>query len=258
MTAELHQLALLCIPTVFDLVATVLMNVGLLSVTASVYQMMRGAEMLFAALFTLLFLGRELNRKHVLGIVFCVVRLISLRPWRDLSGSASANLQLAATGHTDAARVTSFTDSCTQSSESDQLNKYGCFRSCAAAASAQAHLCVRGTLAARKVMVRCHGVSDGFSMLPRQLVSKSVILSNAFHCQCPTCTWQRVAATMLVKRCCELMFRCRPPHKASCQGCKLPGSILCSHQQQPWSGDGDSSCCAGWHCPGGHVQRSGG
>ena len=33
---------LLAIPTVFDLVATVLMNVGLLSVTASVYQMMRG------------------------------------------------------------------------------------------------------------------------------------------------------------------------------------------------------------------------
>ena len=71
--AELRQLALLCIPTVFDLVATVLMNVGLLSVTASVYQMMRGAEMLFAALFTLVFLGRELNRKHMCGILCCVV-----------------------------------------------------------------------------------------------------------------------------------------------------------------------------------------
>ena len=73
-TAELRQLALLCIPTVFDLIATVLMNIGLLSVTASVYQMMRGAEMLFAALFTLVFLGRELNCLHGLGILCCVVR----------------------------------------------------------------------------------------------------------------------------------------------------------------------------------------
>jgi drug/metabolite transporter (DMT)-like permease len=65
---------LLAIPTVFDLAATVLMNVGLLSVTASVYQMMRGAEMLFAALFTVVFLKRSLNRLHFLGMLFCVVR----------------------------------------------------------------------------------------------------------------------------------------------------------------------------------------
>ena len=65
--SELRQLSLLCLPTAFDLVATVLMNIGLLSVTASVYQMMRGAEMLFAALFALLFLGRALNRLHALG-----------------------------------------------------------------------------------------------------------------------------------------------------------------------------------------------
>ena len=34
---------MLSIPTFFDLIATILMNVGLLYVTASVYQMMRGA-----------------------------------------------------------------------------------------------------------------------------------------------------------------------------------------------------------------------
>ena len=50
-TRSRFQFLLLAIPTVFDLIATVLMNIGLLSVTASVYQMMRGAEMLFAALF---------------------------------------------------------------------------------------------------------------------------------------------------------------------------------------------------------------
>ena len=37
----LREALLLAIPTAFDLAATVLMNVGLLSVTASVYQMVR-------------------------------------------------------------------------------------------------------------------------------------------------------------------------------------------------------------------------
>ncbi len=65
---------MLAIPTVFDLIATVLMNIGLLSVTASVYQMMRGAEMFFAAIFSVLFLHRRLNKFHLLGIFCCVVR----------------------------------------------------------------------------------------------------------------------------------------------------------------------------------------
>jgi len=60
-------------PLCFDLVATVLMNIGLLSATASVYQMMRGAEMLFAALFAVLFLRRHLNKFHYLGISCCAV-----------------------------------------------------------------------------------------------------------------------------------------------------------------------------------------
>ena len=59
--SEWKQTLMLAIPTAFDLVATVLMNVGLLSVTASVYQMMRGAEMLFAALFAVVFLRRTLK-----------------------------------------------------------------------------------------------------------------------------------------------------------------------------------------------------
>lgn len=70
---EWRKVLLLAIPTVFDLIATVLMNVGLLSVTASVYQMMRGAEMLFAALFAVMFLHRKLNVYHYGGIVACMV-----------------------------------------------------------------------------------------------------------------------------------------------------------------------------------------
>ena len=41
----------------------------------SVYQMMRGAEMLFAAVFSVVFLHRTLNRLHLLGILCCVVSM---------------------------------------------------------------------------------------------------------------------------------------------------------------------------------------
>ena len=71
---SLKETLLLAIPSFFDLIATILMNIGLLSVTASVYQMMRGAEMLFAALFAVTFLKRHLNKYHYMGILCCGVR----------------------------------------------------------------------------------------------------------------------------------------------------------------------------------------
>ena len=43
----------------------------------SVYQMMRGAEMLFAAVFSVVFLHRTLNRLHLMGILCCVVSAIA-------------------------------------------------------------------------------------------------------------------------------------------------------------------------------------
>lgn len=46
--------------------------------------MMRGAELLFAALFSILFLGRRLNRLHVAGIACCLTGLV-------LVGAASAH-----------------------------------------------------------------------------------------------------------------------------------------------------------------------
>lgn len=45
----LREAAMLAIPTIFDVAATVLMNVGLLSVTASVYQMVRHLALQFGA-----------------------------------------------------------------------------------------------------------------------------------------------------------------------------------------------------------------
>eukprot|EP00775_Hariotina_reticulata_P005859 gene5859-6100_t len=81
---------LLAIPSFFDLVATVLMNIGLLSVTASVYQMMRGAEMLFAALFAVLFLKRHLNKFHYLGILCCAIGISLVGMSSVLSGEGSS------------------------------------------------------------------------------------------------------------------------------------------------------------------------
>ena len=107
---------MLSIPTVFDLIATVLMSIGLLFVTVSIYQvsgrwfrgppraasvrwllgkipnaptpsalpppfplpfrryqMMRGAELIFAAIFSVAFLGKRLNKLHASGIALTVV-----------------------------------------------------------------------------------------------------------------------------------------------------------------------------------------
>lgn len=91
---------MLIIPTVFDLIATILMNIGLLSVTASVYQMLRGAEMLFAALFAVVFLKRKLNRNHHMGIIYCILGialvgsstlLLGTKP-DDTSGSGNGDI----------------------------------------------------------------------------------------------------------------------------------------------------------------------
>ena len=65
------QLLALALPSFFDLVATVLMNTGLVWTTVSVYQMMRGSELLFAALFSIMFLGKRLNRYHFSAIGGC-------------------------------------------------------------------------------------------------------------------------------------------------------------------------------------------
>ena len=47
------------------------MNTGLVWTTVSVYQMMRGSELLFAALFSIMFLGKRLNRYHFSAIGGC-------------------------------------------------------------------------------------------------------------------------------------------------------------------------------------------
>ncbi|KAI1133061.1 hypothetical protein F5Y10DRAFT_155755 [Nemania abortiva] len=52
---------LLSLPAICDILGTTLMNAGLLMVAASIYQMTRGALVLFVGLFSLVFLGRKLH-----------------------------------------------------------------------------------------------------------------------------------------------------------------------------------------------------
>ncbi len=92
--SELKETLMLSIPTFFDLLATVLMNVGLLWVTASVYQMMRGAEMLFAAFFAVAFLKRSLNKWHYGGLLCCIVGISLVGSASLLSGEGSATQKI--------------------------------------------------------------------------------------------------------------------------------------------------------------------
>ncbi|KAL9618035.1 MAG: hypothetical protein Q9160_007224 [Pyrenula sp. 1 TL-2023] len=66
------RLILLGLPACCDITGTTLMNVGLLFVAASIYQMTRGALVLFVGLFSVLFLKRKLFLYQWLALVVVV------------------------------------------------------------------------------------------------------------------------------------------------------------------------------------------
>ena len=74
------RVILLAIPACCDIVATTLMNLGLMYVAASIYQMTRGALVLFVALFSIIFLRRKLYLYHwsALFIVVLGVAIVGL------------------------------------------------------------------------------------------------------------------------------------------------------------------------------------
>ena len=67
------KVVLLGLPACCDIAGTTLMNVGLLFVAASIYQMTRGALVLFVGLFSVLFLKRKLFLYHWLSLVIVVL-----------------------------------------------------------------------------------------------------------------------------------------------------------------------------------------
>lgn len=74
------KLTLLALPACCDITGTTLMNIGLLFTAASIYQMTRGALVLFVGLFSVLFLKRKLFLYHWLSLVIVVagVALVGL------------------------------------------------------------------------------------------------------------------------------------------------------------------------------------
>lgn len=74
------QVILLALPASCDILGTTLMNVGLLFVAASIYQMTRGALVLFVGLFSVIFLRRHLSayKWFALFIVVAGVAIVGL------------------------------------------------------------------------------------------------------------------------------------------------------------------------------------
>jgi len=67
------RVALLALPAACDILGTTLMNAGLLLVVASIYQMTRGALVLFVGLFSVVFLHRRLYAFQWLSLVGVVL-----------------------------------------------------------------------------------------------------------------------------------------------------------------------------------------
>jgi len=83
-----RKVVMVSIPAMFDVLATGLCSMGFLYIPASVWQLLRGAEMVFAALFAVIFLRRRLWCFHWLGVALCVVGIICVglaSVWGDSS-----------------------------------------------------------------------------------------------------------------------------------------------------------------------------
>jgi drug/metabolite transporter (DMT)-like permease len=72
----------LAVPAMMDLTATTLLNLGLLAVPPSIYQMLRGIVILFTSAYAVAFLRKRIERNSFLGlvVVFAGVALVGASP----------------------------------------------------------------------------------------------------------------------------------------------------------------------------------
>eukprot|EP00440_Ansanella_granifera_P026222 gb/GFBE01028477.1/.p1 GENE.gb/GFBE01028477.1/~~gb/GFBE01028477.1/.p1 ORF type:complete len:408 (+),score=79.62 gb/GFBE01028477.1/:1-1224(+) len=68
-----RKILLVAIPAVSDLLATAFACIGIMYIPASVWQMLRGATLIFAAIFSIMFLGRKMYGFNWLGLLLCVI-----------------------------------------------------------------------------------------------------------------------------------------------------------------------------------------
>ena len=66
-----HKYDAVLFPTLFDLFASGLLSLGLMFVATSIYQMVRGTEVIFTAVLSVLILHRNLNKENIWGLVLC-------------------------------------------------------------------------------------------------------------------------------------------------------------------------------------------
>eukprot|EP00033_Pygsuia_biforma_P000188 GCRY01000237.1.p1 GENE.GCRY01000237.1~~GCRY01000237.1.p1 ORF type:complete len:410 (+),score=80.66 GCRY01000237.1:2-1231(+) len=81
---------IIAIPSFCDLLASVTQGIGLLWVTASVYQMLRGALLFFGAVWSIIFLKRKLKSFQWLGITFVIIALFMVGS-ASIFGDSSGN-----------------------------------------------------------------------------------------------------------------------------------------------------------------------
>merc|ERR1712228_905949 len=67
------KVLLVSIPAAFDLFATAFCCIGILYIPASIWQMLRGSDLVFAVLLSIVFLKRKMFAFNWLGLFLCVV-----------------------------------------------------------------------------------------------------------------------------------------------------------------------------------------
>ncbi|KAJ3431463.1 hypothetical protein M0812_03145 [Anaeramoeba flamelloides] len=84
------------VPSMFDLIATSLMNIGLLWIPASIWQMLRGSMVVFSAIFSVFFLKRKLYGFHWVGVcvVVCALVLVGVACIKSDTGSFDVTHEL--------------------------------------------------------------------------------------------------------------------------------------------------------------------
>lgn len=73
---SLKTMAAVALPSLLDLLQTVLANVGLLWISSSVYQMARGSVIIFSAVFSVRLMGKRLYAYHYMSILVVAVSVV--------------------------------------------------------------------------------------------------------------------------------------------------------------------------------------
>lgn len=73
---SLKTMAAVALPSLLDLLQTVLANVGLLWISSSVFQMARGSVIIFSAVFSVRLMGKRLYAYHYMSILIVAVSVV--------------------------------------------------------------------------------------------------------------------------------------------------------------------------------------